>query len=66
MKTSPTTNNKDKKIDTIEVGFERLSGSARALKGLKKTGLSRIQAHDLHEVCLPEFFDTFHLTNNIC
>jgi hypothetical protein len=62
----PITSNKDRKIDTIEVGLLRLAGSAKALKGERRNGLSTSQAHVRYGVFLSEFLDSFDLTNNIC
>tara|TARA_R110001583_G_scaffold166_1_gene1511 strand:- start:66 stop:266 length:201 start_codon:yes stop_codon:yes gene_type:complete len=65
MKTTAITSSKDRKIDTIEVGSERVFASARAELGAKNRGLSNIQTLVLKEVCLSELFDSFQLTNDI-
>ena len=62
----PITSNKDRKIDTMEVGLLRLCASAKALKGERIRGLSVSQAPVIYGVFLSEFLDSLDLTNNIC
>ena len=65
IKTTPTTNKSERKIDTIEVGLVTFCGSQYALNEVVRHRPRLSQAFDLKGFCLSELFDSFQLTNNI-